>query len=215
MTHIIAYEGHVAVALGLMQEEYVPLYTPWINRRTDIEGTLLRPPYSIEQGNEWVRGLVKTIGKTEVFAVLLREDSNGQQSYRYIGHTGLHDIRWPEGTGSTGSVIGAEDARGKRYGTEAKLLLLYHAFYICGLRKVSSGVKAFNAQSLGHLLKCGYRIIGRQKAHIFHNGLFVDDILLEVFREEWEPIWYRYQETKTLPTLTSAQRSLVHSETTS
>lgn len=209
MTHIIAYEGRAKVSLGLMQEDYVPLYVPWINRRIGIEGTLQRPPYSIEGGKEWVRSLAKERGQNEVFAVLLKD----KKSYRYIGHTGVHHICWPDGRATTGSIFGAEKSQGRGYGTEAKLLLLYHAFMVLGIRKMESSVKAFNAQSLGHLLKCGYRIIGRKRRQCFHEGMFVDEILLEAFREDWEPIWDRYQKNGDLPKLTQAQRALVRKET--
>ncbi len=39
MKHVITYEGKVQVALGLMQEEYVSLFLPWVNRRIGIGGT--------------------------------------------------------------------------------------------------------------------------------------------------------------------------------
>jgi len=44
-------------------------------------------------------------------------------------------------------------------GTEAMLLLLYHAFMILGLRKVTATVKVFNAPSMGHSIKSGYKLI--------------------------------------------------------
>jgi RimJ/RimL family protein N-acetyltransferase len=209
MQHLIAYEGRAKVSLGIMQEEYIPLCAAWINRRVGIEGTLQRAPYYVEDGKEWVRSLGKQRGKDEVFAVLLK----GKRKYRYIGHTGIHHIQWPDGRATTGSIFGAEKSQGRGYGTEAKLLLLYHAFMVLGIRKMESSVKAFNAQSLGHLLKCGYRIVGRKKRHCFHEGSYVDEVLVEAFREDWEPIWDRYRKAGELPKLTQTQRALVRKET--
>ncbi len=73
MKHTIAYRGKGLVALGLMSEEYVPLFVPWMNWRIGIEGTSQRPPYSEAQGVEWVRGLDKSKGTNEVFAILTQE----------------------------------------------------------------------------------------------------------------------------------------------
>jgi RimJ/RimL family protein N-acetyltransferase len=202
--HIIAYEGN-HVALGLMQEAYVPLYLPWINKRTGIEGTLQRPPMSHAVGVEWIRSLDTQKGKNEVFAVLMHKG----KSYEYAGHMAVHDIKWPDGVGKTGSIIGHRAARGRGIGTEAKLLLLYHAFEILGLRKIVSDVKTFNGQSLGHLLKCGYRPVGRYRKHVFHEGRFVDEILLEIFRDDWYSVWKAYQKTKALPKLSSKDRAWV------
>lgn len=209
MKHIIAYVGQARTYLGVMQEAYVPLYAPIVNRRAGIEGTLQRAPYSVESGREWVRSLDKSKGKDEVFAILARIG----RELRYIGHTGIHHIDWSKGTGTTGSIIVSEQGRGKGYGTEAKLLLLYHCFNVLGLRKVHSTVKAWNAASLGHLLKAGYQIVGRRKREVFHEGTYVDEILLEIFRDEWEPVWKQYRKTDSLPSLTDDQRTLIRKET--
>lgn len=206
MKHIIVYEGKNGVSLGLLQEEYAPLFVPWANCRVDVEGTYIRGPYWPENFVEWVRTLQKKKGEDEVFAVLLKTGITRRPSYQYVGHTGIHRIQWPAGHGTTGSIIGQRSAQGRGVGTEAKLLLLYHAFRVLNLRKVLSGVKSFNARSAGHLLKCGYSIVGRYRKHIPHNGTFVDDILFEVFPEDWEPIWARYQKTGELPRLTDEQR---------
>jgi len=215
MKHIIAYEGKVKTALGLMQEEYISLFLPWANRRVGIEGTNLRPPYAMSNGVEWVRKLEKDKGKHEVFAVLVRTTGAEQEPYQYVGHMGMHNIQWPNGCATTGSVIGADDARGRGVGTEAKLLLLYHSFMVVGLRKIISTVKAFNSQSAGHLIKCGYHFAGRYRQHFFHEGRFVDELHFEIFKEDWEPVWDRYQETGILPKLTDEQRALISKETSS
>ena len=212
MQHILAYDGLVQASLGLMQEEYIDLYLPWPNLRIGIEGTMQRPPYSRASGIEWVRGLDKKKGSDEVFAVLMHT-GNEEDPYRYVGHMGVHGMKWPDAYAKTGSIIGDPEARGRGCGTEVKLLIQYHAFMVLGVRKLTSSVKAFNAPSLGHLIKCGYQVVGRHKKQHFHNGQFVDEIILECFREEWEPIWEKYQASKALPSLTTIQRQLVAHET--
>lgn len=214
MKHTIAYEGKVGVALALMQEAYVPLFMPWVNWRIGVEGTLQRPPYSHAMGVEWVQSLDKTKGQNEVFAILSRttKTESEERSYEYVGHMGIHRVEWPHGCGTTGSLIGAQGAQGRGLGTEAKLLILYHAFMILGLRKLTSTVKAFNAPSMAHLIKCGYKPVGRYRKHHLHEGAFVDETLFEVFRDDWEPVWQQYQDTATLPKLTDEQRRVIETE---
>ncbi len=84
---------------------------------------------------------------------------------------------------------------------------------ILGLTSVDSKVKCFNAASLGHLLKTGYRIYGRIPRRIFHEGHLVDELILAVFREDWEPVWEKYQKMSELPKLTPRQRARVLKET--
>lgn len=211
MQHYIAYEG-VHVALALLLEEYGALHTQATNLRIDVAGTLQRPPYFPSMWTDWLVYLSKNKGKHEAFAILVR-DADADGGWRYLGSTDISHIRWPLGDGTTGSMIINSEAQGKGYGTEAKLLLLKHGFHTLGLRKLYSSVKAWNAQSLGHLLKCGYRIVGRYREGAFDNGRFVDQLLLEVFETDWEPVWNRYQAAKELPRLTDAQRELIKKET--
>ncbi|MDD2657240.1 MAG: GNAT family protein [Candidatus Pacebacteria bacterium] len=209
MKHIIAYEGLAAMSLGLLQEAYGPLFVPWANRRIDVEGTHIRPPYWPNDFVEWLNALRKDKGRNEVFAILLKTKAGKTSSYRYVGQTGIHDIQWPQGVGTTGSIIGVKSAQGMGVGTEAKFWLLHHSFNVLGLRKVISHVKGFNLQSAAHLIKCGYKFVGKYRRHIPHDGKFVDDVLFEVFPEDWEPIWNLYKKTRIVPKLTKAQQKLL------
>lgn len=207
-THYPIHRGLVHVSLGAMRREYIPLFMQGANDPEVMRGVILQPPVTLEAELAWYDMMVQ---KSDViFAILLHEQGN---KYRYIGHTGLHGITWPNGFATTGTIIVEKACFGKGYGTEAKLLLLYEAFRNRGLRKICSHVKAFNGNSWGHLLASGYQQVGRRKSHHFRDGTFVDDIEFEVFREDWEPIWKKYQETKSLPRLTDEQRELLQKET--
>ena len=207
--HLPAYEGLVNVSLGAMRREYLTDFVPWANNPEATAGVLIRPPVTLEEEFAWYDGLAKRKDTDNVFAILLQEKNKSQTRYRYIGHTGLHGVTWPGGIGTTGSIIGLPKLFGKGYGTEAKLLLLFHAFFVKGLRKIVSRVKVFNGNSWGHLLKCGYQVVGRHRAHHLHEGEFVDEVVLEVFKEDFLSIWEKYQKTKKLPSLTKQQRNLV------
>jgi RimJ/RimL family protein N-acetyltransferase len=210
--HYPIYSG-LAISLGALRREYAPIFTAGVNDLEVTRGVLMRPPIILEQEYPWFEKPADE--KNIVFAILLQEkDASGAMTgYRYIGNTALHGLTWPNGMATTGSIIVDKTLFGKGYGTEAKLLLLYDAFRNRGLRKVCSNVKAFNGNSWGHLLVCGYREVGRRKQHHFSAGTFVDEIIFEVFRDEWEPIWEKYQQTKTLPRLTEEQRAYLKKET--
>ncbi len=184
-----------------------------VNNPEVTRGVVLQPPVTLETEFAWYENISKR--GNLIFAILLHQkDSAGiVTGYRYIGHTGLHDLTWPGGYCESGSLIIDPTCFGKGYGTEAKLLLLYEAFRVRGFRKVCSRVKAFNGNSWGHLLACGFKQVGRHKSHHFDNGNFVDSISLEIFREDWEPIWANYQKTKSLPRLTDEQHAQLEKET--
>jgi RimJ/RimL family protein N-acetyltransferase len=139
--HILAYKGHVKTSLGLMQKEYGPAFLPAANIRIGVEGTNQRAPYSLADFDAYLERLHKSKGTDESFAILAH-GGEGEEPYRYIGHTGIHRIKWPDAVGSTGSIIIDSAYQGGGYGTEAKLLLQYHAFRVLGLRNIKSSMTA-------------------------------------------------------------------------
>ncbi len=143
------------VSLGAMRRDYIPLFMEGANDPDVMRGVILRPPVTLEAELAWYDNVASKAGNT-LFAILLHErGADGKViDYRYIGHTGLHDIVYPDGYATSGTIIVDKSCFGKGYGTEAKLLLLYEAFRNRGLRKVCSHVKAFNGNSWGHLLAC-------------------------------------------------------------
>ena len=209
MQHYIIYQG-LLIALAAMQRGYIETLMPWINDPKATAGVLVNAPVTYEKEISWYESIDERSGTDIIFALLVRDTEDGE--WRYVGHTGLHHITWPDGSASTGTFIGDSSVHGKGYGTEAKLWLLHHGFHTCGLRKVTSEVKAFNGNSYGHLLRCGYQVIGRRKNQHFHDGGYVDEILFEVFREDFDPIWNAYRESGELPALTDEQRALIKKE---
>ncbi len=203
--HYIVYSG-TSVALAAMQKEYIRSLMPWINNPMTTAGVLLSPPVTYESELKWYDSM-QIGGDNIVFAILARDMV--ESAWRYIGHTGLHHITFPEARAESGTIIGDSSVHGKGYGTEAKLMLLHHAFYVEGLRKVYSQVKAFNGSSIGHLLKCGYKITGIRRQHYFHQGNYVDDVQLEIFKEDFDSIWNQYKEYGVLPPLTRKQKTKI------
>lgn len=118
---------------------------------------------------------------------------------RYIGNMGIHRINWKDRRATTGAFIGEKEFWGKGYGTDAKMSLLNYAFNTLGLQKMCSGAMDFNERSIRYSLRCGYKVEGRLRNHIFRNGRFHDEVLLGIFRGEWKHIWNYYQATGEVP----------------
>jgi len=112
-----------------------------------------------------------------------------------IGFMGLHRINWKDRVATTGAFIGEKEYRGKGFGSDAKMALLNYAFNGLDLRKICSTVIAFNKRSVAYSLRCGYKIEGRLKRHIYKKGRYYDQIMLAVFKEKWLPLWRQYKRT--------------------
>lgn len=113
---------------------------------------------------------------------------------RFIGTMGLHRIDWRSGHATSGAMIGEKEFWGKGYGTEAKMLLLDVAFNNLNLQRVSSAVIELNPRSQRYSEKCGYVVEGRKRRVHFRDGRYWDEIIMGVLKEDWLPLWQKFQE---------------------
>lgn len=133
-----------------------------------------------------------SIGKEKNFLEELNKDSSNiilgievKEGGDLIGVVGLHRINWIDGVANTGTLIGPKDFWGKGFGTDTKMTLLDYAFGTLNLRKICSSAISFNGRSIGHNLKCGYKIEGKRRKQFFRNGKYYDEVLLCIFRNQF------------------------------
>lgn len=115
-----------------------------------------------------------------------------KENHVHIGNIGLHNIDWRNRLGTTGALIGEKEYLGKGYGTEAKLLLLKHAFDTLGIEKICSNVLSINPRSKAYLEKTGYKEEGCRRRQYLVDGKKVDDYIMAIFREDFELVWENY-----------------------
>lgn len=111
-----------------------------------------------------------------------------------IGTMGLHKIDWINRTAETGTVIFSADHRGKGYGYDAKMMLLYYAFRMLNLHLVTSRAIGFNDRSVNYSQKCGYKVDTRLRQRLFRDGNYYDEVILSVLCSEWLPLWEKFKQ---------------------
>jgi [ribosomal protein S5]-alanine N-acetyltransferase len=145
----------------------------------DMEVTrflLLRNPPSIEQEKEWLDKMAKDPDQ-----VLWAVEHKGHP----VGVTGIHQIDWRNGCGTTGTLIGNKAVWGKGIGREVMQLRARYAFMQLPLRKLKSGYLDGNEASAKAQAAAGYREVGRYRADMFYDGKWLDHVITEVLREDW------------------------------
>jgi len=157
----------------------------WVNDPEVNQYLLIYFPLTEKKEKEWFDKLANDPNEI----VLGIETLEG----KLIGTMGLHRLNSKDQTAATGALIGEKEYWSKGYGTDAKMALLNYAFNTLNLRKINSSVYAYNKRSLQYNLKCGYKIEGVRKKQIFRNGKYHDEIIIAVFKEDWLPIWRKYQ----------------------
>lgn len=174
------------IDLRVITEVCIPEFLVWFNNSEVTNNLTAYLPMYEKDEREWIEALHKKKDGCIVLAIATKER-------QHIGNIGLHGINWKDRVATTGTVIGEKEFRRKGVGTEAKMLLLNYAFNTLNLRKICSRALVFNVASRRYSEKCGYRQEGVLKAHSFKNGEYVDEVLLAVFREDWLPLWEKFQ----------------------
>jgi RimJ/RimL family protein N-acetyltransferase len=186
MTPKIVFIDGKFVTLRPIQKDDLPTVLRWINDPEITQHLMAYRPMVIEDEEKWYEGL---IGSTSNFVFAI--ETKGEDP-KFIGTMGLHGINHRTQVAGTGALIGDKDCHGKGYGTDAKMHLLHWAFSELNLRKVVSSVLATNPRSKRYLEKTGYREVGKYTAHHFVRGEFVDEFIMEVFRDDFMEVWKTY-----------------------
>ena len=173
------------VVLRTLTRDDLPTLTEWINDPEITQHLNAYRPMMLEFEEQWYE---KLNGSTDNFVLALE----AKDEQKLIGTMGIHQVDHRNQRASTGALIGDKSCHGKGYGTDAKMHLLHWAFRELNLRKITSTVLATNPRSKRYLEKTGYREVGvRRENHLLH-GRFVDEIMMEVFRDDFMEIWEQY-----------------------
>ena len=105
---------------------------------------------------------------------------------KVIGGTGLHHKNRRDGTSAIGISIYDRDYLGKGYGRDAVNVLLDWAFRIRNYRRIWLDTLANNERAIRAYRACGFVEEGRLREHFFHDGAYVDAVVMGILRSEWE-----------------------------
>lgn len=150
----------------------------WVNDPEVTRLLAIRTPISRKQEEAWLQ-MTMSGERTgdKVFAI---ETLDG----RYLGNIGLHNIDYVSGVAELGIVIGVKEYWGQGYGTDAARTLLRFAFREMRMRKIILKVFCTNIRAQRAYAKIGFKEVGRLKQHFLKDGMFEDEIYMEIFAEE-------------------------------
>ena len=109
-------------------------------------------------------------------------------SDKHIGNISLHQINWIVRQARLEILIGDPEERSKGYGQAAVRQLLSYAFGDLGLRKIYLEALADNGVAIHLYEKCGFKIEGRFKNHVFKQGGWKDVIFFGIFADDYAPV---------------------------
>lgn len=125
---------------------------------------------------------------------LMADDEDGNP----IGLTGFWDIDWQARHALTAIKLSGKALAGRRgYGTDVVMTTFAYGFQELGLNRIWGAMIDFNAASLHlYVRKCGMRIEGRQREHVYRQGRYHDLLKVAIMRYEWKshPLHEAYEE---------------------
>ena len=170
------WEGKKVRLVPLELERHFVNALKWINDPQITEGQLIGDfPMTSLAERAWFEARMKGSPDESMFAIETLEG-------RHIGFTGIHNINWRDGTGTSGTLIGEPDDWGKGYGTDSACTRSRHAFEVLGLRMIFSEVLDGNERSLRMLKRAGYIECGRFPRKTWKRGAYRDVVYLYLER---------------------------------
>jgi len=160
----------------------IPAYVRWFNDPdvTQFLGGNMWP-MSQEAEERWFDRMLEK----EVLVLAIETLPAAGQGGLLIGNCGLHDVDERNRRATLGIVIGEKEYWSKGYGTDAIMTLLRYAFDEINLHKVSLSVYDFNPRGVRCYEKCGFKVEGRLRQHIFRHGGWHDEIRMGILRDEF------------------------------
>ena len=111
----------------------------------------------------------------------------------FIGCIFLNEIDHHNRSAHAPVFLGKKKYWGKGYATEARILMLKYAFFDRGLNRIWAKVLEGNQGALKMLEKSGYRQEGVLRQASFKDGVFVNEYILAVLKEDFLPVLGEYE----------------------
>jgi N-acetyltransferase len=178
-------EGSV-VRLEPIRREHAELF--WEVAKGDVEDIFRWIPYSLKTPEDFQRLIEKAFdeqerGESVVFATVVRS------SGRVIGSTRFMNIDRVNRRVEIGSTWIAPARQRTRVNTEAKYLILRHAFEAWGCIRVELKTDALNHKSRNAILRIGAKQEGTLRRHLITGtGRVRDTVYFSILDDEWAEV---------------------------
>ena len=123
-------------------------------------------------------------GPEQSWALEVRSPED-EEVWTLIGSCGFHEIHWRTRAAEFGIAIGDREYWGRGYGTDAVQALVRWGFETLNLNRIYLRVFADNPRAIRSYEKAGFVKEGTLRQDEYHEGQYVDTVVMGVLREEW------------------------------
>ena len=173
------------VVLRAMTRADLPTFVRWFN---DAEVTQFLGgnmwPMSPESEERWFDRQIQENPLILCIETLAAAGENGV----LIGNIGLHNLSERNHHAELGIIIGEKEHWSRGYGSDAIKTLLRYGFDELNYHQVYLRVYDFNPRGIRCYEKCGFKMEGRLRQHMFRHGEWHDEIMMGVLRDEFRKL---------------------------
>jgi RimJ/RimL family protein N-acetyltransferase len=108
-----------------------------------------------------------------------------KETDQHIGNVKLGPINWVHRKATFGILIGDKQLWGRGIGTEATRLMVGYGFTRLNLNRIELGVCAEHEAAVRCYEAVGFRVEGRFRESLFHEGQYKDGLWMGLLRSEY------------------------------
>ncbi len=164
------------VRLRAVERADLPAFVKWFNDPEVTQFLLRSPPMGMEEEERWFEHLRDR--EEKVFSIETLEG-------KLIGNIGIIHTDYNDRKADIGIAIGEKDYWSRGYGRDAITLLLAYMFDEMNMERVWLYADEKNERAISCYESCGFKREGLLRHNHFKNGVYTDDIIMAVVREEW------------------------------
>lgn len=170
------------VRLCPIERDNLPLLAAWLND-PDVRRYLnLYLPVSISDEEKWLKAQQEKEPAAQPFLLEIRD----RDGWLPIGEIGFDTVNWRDRWAEIFIFIGEKSYWQNGYGTEAMRLMMLNGFHNLNLHAIRLKVIDQNTRAIRCYKKLGFVEEGRMREAQFHDGGYLDVILMSILRSEWK-----------------------------
>ncbi len=169
------------VRLRAISREDLPLFVQWLNDPEVTEGLSHYYPLSMPQEEKWFEQVLQAPPAEQPLTIELLEDD----AWVAAGNCGFFAVNWRVRSAEFGIFIGNKSFWNRGYGTEAVRLCLAYGFGTLNFNRIFLRVFATNERAARVYEKAGFVREGRLRQAHYHQGNYVDVLMMGILRDEW------------------------------
>lgn len=170
------------IQLTTLDESNAEIARGWINdpevNRYMLAGII---PVTADQERDWYRRAAEDYAAGRAYNFEIRLADSGV----YIGNCALIGVDMRHRHAEVGIVIGDLKRQDQGHGGDVIRTLLRFGFDTLGLHRIAIECHATNERGLHLYRKLGFKDCGVLREHVFSDGAWVDEVVLDMLDREW------------------------------